>query len=76
MGAAGALEIAGNLPAFEDGICHATINVEQLDPECNVEGLVLNEARKIGNVNYLLNNSFGMLGINSVLVISRFQGTA
>ena len=76
MGAAGALEIAGNLPAFEDGICHATINVDQLDPECDVQGLVLNEARDIGTVNYLLNNSFGMLGINSVLIISRFQGTA
>ncbi len=75
MGAAGALEIAGNLPAFEDGICHATINVDQLDPECDIQGLVLNEARDIGTVNYLLNNSFGMLGINSVLIISRFQGT-
>ena len=74
MGAAGALEIAGNLPAFEDGICHATINVDQLDPECEIPGLVLNQAREIGNVDYLLNNSFGMLGINSVLIIARFQG--
>jgi 3-oxoacyl-[acyl-carrier-protein] synthase II len=71
MGAAGALEIAGNLPSFQDGICHATINVDQLDPECEVNGLVLNQSREIGSVNYLLNNSFGMLGINSALVISR-----
>ncbi len=34
MGAAGRLELAGNLPAFHDGVCHPTINVEQLDPEC------------------------------------------
>ncbi len=71
MGAAGALEIAGNLPSFQDGICHPTINVDQLDPECEVNGLVLNQSREIGSVNYLLNNSFGMLGINSALVISR-----
>ena len=71
MGAAGALEIAGNLPSFQDGICHPTINVDQLDPECEVNGLVLNQSREIGSVKYLLNNSFGMLGINSALVISR-----
>ncbi len=29
MGAAGALELAGNLPAFADGVCHATINVDR-----------------------------------------------
>ena len=45
MGAAGALELAGNLPAFDDGVCHATINVDRLDPECELPGLVLNEPR-------------------------------
>ena len=34
MGAAGALELAGNLPAFDDGVCHATINLDRLDPQC------------------------------------------
>src|SRR5690606_25192131 len=29
MGAAGALELAGNLPAFDDGVCHPTINVDE-----------------------------------------------
>ena len=38
MGAAGALELAGNLPAFDDGVCHATINVDELDPECELAG--------------------------------------
>lgn len=71
MGAAGALELAGNLPAFHDGICHATINVDQLDPECELTTLVLNQPREIGRVEYILNNSFGMLGINSVVIIKR-----
>ncbi len=31
MGAAGALELLGNLPAFEDGIAHATINLDRMD---------------------------------------------
>ena len=32
MGAAGALELAGNLPAFDDGVCHATINLDRPRP--------------------------------------------
>jgi 3-oxoacyl-[acyl-carrier-protein] synthase II len=72
MGAAGALELAGNLPAFDDGVCHATINVDQLDPECALPGLVLNQPREAERVDYILNNSFGMLGINSVVVVKRF----
>ncbi len=73
MGAAGSLELAGNLPAFEDGVCHATINVDELDPECELPGLVLNEARNIERPRYILNNSFGMLGINSVLIVERLD---
>jgi len=71
MGAAGALELSGNLHAFEDGVCHATINVDQLDPNCQISGLVLNQPKEIGQVRYILNNSFGMLGINSVVIIKK-----
>ncbi len=71
MGAAGALELAGNLPAFEDGVCHATINVDELDPECAIDGLVLNQPRELGKAQVVLNNSFGMLGINSVVIIKK-----
>ncbi len=71
MGAAGALELAGNLPAFADGVCHATINVDELDPECALPGLVVNQPHENGRPSYILNNSFGMLGINSVVIIKR-----
>lgn len=71
MGAAGALELAGNLPAFDDGVCHATINVDELDPSCDMPGLVINQHREIGPVRYILNNSFGMLGINSVVIVGK-----
>ncbi len=72
MGAAGALELAGNIPSFQDRVCHATINVDNLDPECALDGLVANQPQELERVNYILNNSFGMLGINSVLIIRRF----
>lgn len=71
MGAAGALELAGNLPAFHDRVCHPTINVDNLDPECDLPGLALNEPRETKGVEYILNNSFGMLGINSAVVIKK-----
>jgi len=71
MGAAGALELAGNLPAFSDGVCHPTINLDNLDPECETPGLVANQPRQCAKVNTILNNSFGMLGINSVVIVGR-----
>jgi 3-oxoacyl-[acyl-carrier-protein] synthase II len=71
MGAAGALELAGNLPAFHDGVCHATINLDQLAPDCELPGLVANQPREAGRVRTILNNSFGMLGINSVVILKK-----
>jgi 3-oxoacyl-[acyl-carrier-protein] synthase II len=74
MGAAGALELLGNIPSFDDGIAHATINVDELDDRCALQNLVLNHPREAGSVDIILNNSFGMLGINSVVIIRKFQG--
>ncbi|MGC6456019.1 MAG: beta-ketoacyl-[acyl-carrier-protein] synthase family protein [Coraliomargaritaceae bacterium] len=73
MGAAGALELAGNLPAFEDQIVHPTINVDELDPECELPNLVVNQPRKVDAVELILNNSFGMLGINSALIVRKYS---
>lgn len=72
MGAAGALELAGNLPSFEDLTVHPSINVDNLDPKCDLPGLVLNKPRRVERVDAILNNSFGMLGINSTLIVRRF----
>jgi 3-oxoacyl-[acyl-carrier-protein] synthase II len=73
MGAAGALELAGNLPSFDDGMVHASINVDNLDPQCDIPGLVINQPKRaVQPIDVILNNSFGMLGINSTLVIQRF----
>ena len=73
MGAAGALELTGNLPAFQDRIVHPTINVDNLDPECALRNLVLNAPKQVDKVQYILNNSSGMLGINSVVIVKRFD---
>lgn len=72
MGAAGALELAGNLPAFEDGMVHPTINLENPDPECDIPNMVTGGPVYRESVNAIMNNSFGMLGINSVVIVKRF----
>jgi 3-oxoacyl-[acyl-carrier-protein] synthase II len=73
MGAAGTLELSGNLPSFEDNMVHPTINLDDLDPECAVNNLVANAPEKLPSVNYIMNNSFGMFGINSVLIVKNFS---
>ena len=73
MGAAGALELAGNLPSFKDGIVHPCMNLTSIDPECAIGNLVAGMALPAEDgVNVICNNSFGMLGINSVLVVGNY----
>lgn len=71
MGAAGALELAGNLPAFADLNVHPTINVDDLDPDCALNNLVINRPLAVKKVDTILNNSFGMLGINSSVIVRK-----
>jgi len=72
MGAAGALELAGNIPSFEDHYIHPCGPLENLDEQCALKNLVKGEkVRK--EVRTILNNSFGMLGINSSLIVQKFE---
>ncbi|MDR2735463.1 MAG: beta-ketoacyl-[acyl-carrier-protein] synthase family protein [Puniceicoccales bacterium] len=73
MGAAGALELAGNLPSFDDHYVHATINIDDIDPSCRIDNLVCNKAIKLDNPDVILNNSFGMMGVNSVVIAKKFS---
>lgn len=72
MGAAGALELAGNLPSFTDGYIHPCKKIENLDPLCAIPNLV-NGEKIAHDVKIILNNSFGMLGINSTLIIKKYS---
>lgn len=75
MGAAGSLELAGNLGAFTDNLIHPTINIEALDPACALDNLVIDAPLKHPGVKTILNNSFGMLGINSCVILKKFAGS-
>jgi 3-oxoacyl-[acyl-carrier-protein] synthase II len=74
MGAAGALELAGNLPSFNDNIVHPCMNLDEIDPKCELPNLVSKEPIKSEKeIKTILNMSFGMLGINSVLIVKKFE---
>ena len=71
MGAAGALELAGNLGSFEDNLVHPTINISDLDPNCALDNLVYETPVRGKNISTILNNSFGMVGINSTVIVKK-----
>ncbi len=73
MGAAGVLELAGNLPAFEDNLVHPSINCNDLDPECKLNNMVFDTPVEMDGITTILNNSFGMVGINSVIIVKKYQ---
>ena len=73
MGAAGVLELAGNLPSFDDNQVHPTINITKLDPECALENLVYGKAVTGVPISNVLNNSFGMVGINSTVIVKKYD---
>lgn len=71
MGAGGITELIACIKAIEDGILPPTINLENRDPECDLD-YVPQIARKV-NVNTAMSNSFGFGGQNASLIIRKFQ---
>jgi 3-oxoacyl-[acyl-carrier-protein] synthase II len=69
LGAAGGLEAAISVRALYEGLLPPTINLENPDPECDLD-YVPNEARK-AEVRHVLSNSFGFGGTNACLAFSR-----
>lgn len=72
MGAAGVLELAGNLPSFADGLVHPTINLDNLDVDCALPNIVAHSPKQLDNISTILNNSFGMVGVNSAVIVRKF----
>jgi 3-oxoacyl-[acyl-carrier-protein] synthase II len=67
LGAAGAVEMAASVLAMRDGIVPPTINLDNPDPECDLD-YVPHRARE-KKVKVAISNSFGFGGHNSSVVI-------
>jgi 3-oxoacyl-[acyl-carrier-protein] synthase II len=72
LGAAGGVEMALCVKAIECGVAPPTINLENPDPECDLD-YVPNTAREM-EVNVIMNNSFGFGGHNACVVARKFKG--
>ena len=66
------VELIGAIMQMNNSTLHPSINIEEIDSEC--EGLDVCANKKVENyeVNYLLKNSFGFGGINCCSVIKKW----
>jgi len=71
LGAAGGLEGGVAVLALRDQILPPTINLENPDPECDLD-YVPDRARK-AEVRYAMSNSFGFGGTNACVLFKRFE---
>jgi 3-oxoacyl-[acyl-carrier-protein] synthase II len=69
LGAAGGIEAVFSVLALTRGVLPPTINVDEQDPECDVD-VVPNVARE-KRVDAVLSNSFGFGGTNAVICFKR-----
>jgi 3-oxoacyl-[acyl-carrier-protein] synthase II len=69
LGAAGSLEAAICALALRDGVLPPTINLDDPDPECDLD-YVPHTARRLA-VEHAMSNSFGFGGTNATLVLKR-----
>lgn len=69
IGAAGSVELIAAVLAMNHGEIPPTINYTVPDPECDLD-YVPNESRKT-DIRYVMKNSFGFGGKNSILVLGK-----
>lgn len=74
MGATAAFEAIWCVLAMRDGVAPPTINLDEPDPECDLD-YVPHTARELP-LNVTMSNSFGFGGHNVSLVLRRYDGTA
>ncbi|MCG3679043.1 beta-ketoacyl-ACP synthase II [Aliarcobacter butzleri] len=70
LGAAGAIEAVFAIKALDEGIIPPTINVENQDPECDLD-VVPNVARKLELITVMSNN-FGFGGTNGSVIFKKY----
>lgn len=69
LGAAGTLEAIAICKMMETGLIHPTINIDNPDPECDLD--YTPHVAKQRSVNYALSNSFGFGGHNASLLFKK-----
>ena len=71
LGAAGGLESVICVKALQEGMIPPTINLEDQDPECDLNYTANKAIKK--DIKYALNNSFGFGGTNSTTIFKKYE---
>lgn len=71
MGAAGAVELIVAALSVHHGIVHPTINLEQADPDCDLD-YVAGQSRQ-APIKVALSNSIGLGGHNSAVIVRKYE---
>jgi 3-oxoacyl-[acyl-carrier-protein] synthase II len=71
LGASGGVELATTVMAMRDQMLPPTINLENPDPECDLD-YVAKKSRP-GKINIAMSNSFGFGGHNASIIVKRFE---
>jgi 3-oxoacyl-[acyl-carrier-protein] synthase II len=75
LGAAGAVEAIFTILSIYHGVVPATLNLEQLDPECSPLQVVVGQPVR-RQVRAALSNSFGFGGTNAALVFKQYRSAS
>lgn len=70
MAAAGALELIATVQALRESVIPPTMNLDEIDPECDVDG-VPNQARHT-EFDVAMSSSFAFGGLNAVLIARKY----
>ncbi|WP_261306198.1 beta-ketoacyl-ACP synthase II [Paenibacillus andongensis] len=71
LGAAGGVEAVALIKTLQDGLIPPTINLENPDPECDLDYVPLVARR--AELRYGLSSSFGFGGHNAVLIFKKYE---
>jgi len=71
LGAAGGIEAAFSVLAVHNGVVPPTINLDNQDPECDLD-YVPHEARQ-ADIKVAVSNSFGFGGTNASVIVRKFD---
>ncbi len=72
LGAAGGVESVATVKTIVEGIIHPTRNLDNPDPECDLDYVPWKARKK--DVRVALSNSFGFGGHNVTLIYKKFEG--
>ena len=72
MGAGGITEAIACIKAIETGTLPPTINLHEVDPECDGIDFVPNTAKE-AKIDHAMSNAFGFGGQNSSIIVGRYE---